>query len=138
MNCRELIQQRIRDLGLTQRAVSQAMGVTDQSLSNFLNGSRTYSYLAYVKLLKVLGLTLGHEEDNVGTWPLSVRRIIKVEIEKREQPLSEIAKRCDVRGSTLSSFLTGNRGIRVASLERIITELGLTFVSYGEPSIKPN
>ena len=137
MNCREPIQQRIRDLGLTQRAVSQAMGVTDQSLSNFLNGSRTYSYLAYV--LRVLGLTLGHEGDNVGAAPaLSVRRIIKAEIEKRGQPLSEIAKRCDVRGSTLSSFLTGRRGIRVASLERIITELGLTFVSYGEPTIKPN
>ena len=138
MNCRELIQQRIRDLGLTQRAVSQAMGVTDQSLSNFLNGSRTYSYLAYVKLLKVLGLTLGHEDEIASQWSLSVRRTIKAEIEKRGQPLSEIAKRCDVRGSTLSSFLTGRRGIRVASLERIITELGLTFVSYGEPTIKPN
>lgn len=136
MNCREPIQQRIRDLGLTQRAVSHAMGVTDQSLSNFLNGSRTYSYLAYVKLLKVLGITLGHEGDNIGTAPaLSVRRIIKAEIEKRGQPLSEIAKRCDVRGSTLSSFLTGRRGIRINSLERIITELGLTYVSFGEPTI---
>lgn len=136
MNCRESIQQRIRDLGLTQRAVCQAMGVTDQSLSNFLNGSRTYSYLAYVKLLSVLGLTLGHEEDNIGSGPaLSVHRIIKAEIEKRGQSISEIAKRCNVRSSTLSSFLTGRRGIRVASLERIITELGLTYVSFGEPTI---
>ncbi len=136
MNCREPLKQRIHDLGLTQKAVSRAMGVTDQSLSNFLNGSRTYSYLVYVKLLKVLGLTLGHEEDNVGSGPaLSVRRIIKAEIEKRGQPLSEIAKRCDVRGSTLSSFLTGRRGIRVASLERVITELRLTYVSFGEPTI---
>ena len=75
MNCREPIQQRIRDLGLTQRAVSHAMGVTDQSLSNFLNGSRTYSYLAYVKLLKVLGLTLGHEGDNIGTVPVRNRQM---------------------------------------------------------------
>lgn len=136
MNCREPIQQRIRDLGLTQRAVSLAIGVTDQSLSNFLNGSRTYSYLAYVRLLRVLGLTLGYEEDNIGTSPsLSLRHIIKAEIEKRGLPLSEIAKCCDIRNSTLSSFLTGRRGIRVTSLERIITELGLTYVSFGEPTI---
>lgn len=112
------------------------MGVTEQSLSNFLNGKRSYSYLAFVKLLRVLGLTLGKKDDNIGSEPvISIRLVIKDEIARKGRPIYEIAKCCNVNNSSLSSFLTGRRGINITALERIISELELTFVSYGEPTI---
>lgn len=136
MNYREIIRQRIQDLGTTQRAVCKSVAVSEQSLSNFLNGSRTYSYALYAKTLNALGLTLGHQEDSIGTAPAtSIHEIIKDEIDTRNMTLKALSNKCGVNRSSLSSFLSGRRGINVAAIERIIQELGLTFVSYGQPII---
>lgn len=126
----------MQDLGVTQRQVSVALGVTDQSLSNFLNGQRSYSYARFIALLGVLGLTIGFPCESVGKYPpTQLNDAIGEAIRKRDYKVKDIARECAINASGLSSFLSGNRTIGLTHLESLRTHLGLEYVSHGLPKV---
>lgn len=134
---RKYIQNRIRDLGFTQRSVSMTIGVSEQSLSNFINGSRSYSYRMYISLLMALGLTVDNPIDSIGKRPATaLRETIREAIEARDMSIRKLAELCKVNSTSISSYLTGKRSISVVALERIIDGLKLGFVSYGIPTVQ--
>lgn len=134
---RKYIQNRIRDLGFTQRSVSMTIGVSEQSLSNFINGSRSYSYRMYISLLMALALTVDNPIESIGKRPATaLRETIREAIEARDMSIRKLAGLCKVNSTSLSSYLTGKRSISVTALERVIAGLNLGFVSYGIPTVQ--
>lgn len=134
---RKYIQNRIRDLGFTQRSVSMTLGVSEQSLSNFINGSRSYSYRIYIRLLMALALTVDNPVESIGKRPATaLRETIREAIEARDMSIRKLAELCEVNSTSLSSYLTGKRSISVIALEHIIDGLNLGFVSYGIPTVQ--
>ncbi len=134
---RKYIQNRIRNLGLTQRSVSMTIGVSEQSLSNFINGSRSYSYRMYISLLMALALTVDNPIESIGKRPATaLRETLREAIEVRDMSIRKLAELCKVNSTSLSSYLTGNRSISVIALERIIDGLNLGFVSCGIPTVQ--
>lgn len=134
---RKYIQHRIRDLGFTQRSVSMTLGVSEQSLSNFINGSRSYSYRIYIRLLMALALTVDNPVESIGKRPATaLRETIREAIEARDMSICKLAELCEVNSTSLSSYLTGKRSISVIALEHIIDGLNLGFVSYGIPTVQ--
>lgn len=134
---RKYIQNRIRDLGFTQRSVSMTLGVSEQSLSNFINGSRSYSYRLYIRLLMALALTVYNPVESIGKRPATaLRETIREAIEARDMSIRKLSELCEVNSTSLSSYLTGKRSISVIALEHIIDGLNLGFVSYGIPTVQ--
>lgn len=134
---RKYIQNRIRDLGFTQRSVSMTLGVSEQSLSNFINGSRSYSYRLYIRLLMALALTVDNPVESIGKRPATaLRETIREAIEARDMSIRKLSELCEVNSTSLSSYLTGKRSISVIALEHIIDGLNLGFVSYGIPTVQ--
>lgn len=127
------IQQRIKDIGTTQRNVSKEIEVSEQSLCNFLKGVRSFPYLKYVKLLEVIGFTIGID-GGLGKYPAAdIPVIIRERIAENDIKIKDIANTSNVNSSSLSSFLTKKRGLSVLAIERIVDCLGLDYVCYGIP-----
>lgn len=127
------IQQRIKDIGTTQRNVSKEIDVSEQSLSNFLKGIRAFPYKKYVRLLEAIGFTIGID-GCIGKYPaLDMPTIIRERIVENDIKIKDIASTSNVNSSSLSSFLTKKRGLSVTAIERVADNLGLDYVCYGLP-----
>lgn len=133
MITRSNIQQRIQDIGTTQRKVCKEIKVSEQSLCNFLKGARSFPYQKYVKLLEAIGFSIGRG-DAIGQHPATdIPRIIRDSITESSIKIKDIAQNSNVNSTSLSSFLTKKRGISVPALERILDCLGLDYVCFGIP-----
>lgn len=133
---REALKERIRDLDLTQKQVSKAMGEYEQNLSSFITGLRSYPYNKFIDLLTLLGLSIGLKCGYVGNYPPEeIKAALRDAIESSGALRRDVAAKSGINESTLSSFLTGKRQISVATLEKLMQTLGLGLVCYGEPKI---
>lgn len=133
---RNKLRKRIQDLGVSQRQVCAALGVPDQNFSNFLNGHRSYSYKRFIKLLKVLGLTVDAEGRDLGMHsPEELPVVVGLTIANEKLRIKDLADECEINRSSLSSFLSGKRQLNIAALDRLINHLELDYVSYGIPEV---
>lgn len=133
---REVIKDRIQDLGLTQKKVCEALGEHEQNLSSFTNGLRSYPYEKFVALLQTLGLTIGDRTQYVGQEPPErLRAVLEASIKSSGAKRKEIAELSGVNVSTLSSYLSGKRTICLATLEKLMDCLDLGVIAFGVPAI---
>ncbi len=134
---REAINTRLKDLDLTKKQISQALGEHEQNLSSFTTGLRSYPYDKFIALIAILGLTVGENGSLVGKYPpTQIREAVKAAIESKGVTNKEAAARSGVDESTFSQFFTGKRQICLATLEKILVALGLGLVCYGEPQLQ--
>lgn len=133
---REAIKERIKNLDLTQKQVSKAMGVYEQNLSSFITGLRSYPYGKFIDLITTLGLSVGLKRGYVGVYPPEeIKEAVRDAIESSGLMRRKVADKSGINESTLSSYLTGKRQISVATLEKLMSALDLGLVCYGEPKI---
>lgn len=133
---REAIKTRIKDLDITQKKLAEAMGVQPQNLSTFTTGLRWCPYDKFISLMTLLGLTVGRNGSYVGRYAQhDIRSEIRASIEASGLSRKEIAAKSGVNYSTLSSFLTGKRTLRLPTLEKLMVSLNLGLVCFGEPQI---
>lgn len=136
MSIRERIKNRIKDLGLSQRQVSMALGVAEQNLSGFLYGRRTYSLRRIISLMEILGLSIGRKDSLIGKLPPAYLRFELSEMVKSKAILlKEVARLAGINACSISSFFSGKRSLSLKSLERLMDALDEDVVCYGEPKI---
>lgn len=130
------IRNRIADLGLSQKEVSAQLGQKEQNFSSFLCGNRAFSMRKLIKLMELLGLSVGDPRNVVGKYPPNeIYHSIAERMAERGLNIKELANSSNVNKSSLSLFLRGSRMLELASLERVLTTLGFELVSYGRPKI---
>lgn len=56
------------------------------------------------------------------------REKIKMVIGEKNLRVSKVSKDCEIVSTSLSSFLSGQRGLKYEQLERLVPYLGLTLV----------
>lgn len=134
---REAINIRIKDLDLTKKQISQALGEHEQNLSSFTTGVRSYPTDKFVFLLALLGLTVGDKSSLVGEYPpTEIKEAVRASIEAKGITNKEAAAKSGIDESTLSQYFTGKRQICLATLEKLMVALDLGLVCYGEPQLK--
>ncbi|MCM1076267.1 MAG: helix-turn-helix domain-containing protein [Bacteroides sp.] len=134
---REAINIRIKDLDLTKKQISQALGEHEQNLSSFTTGVRSYPTDKFVALMKFLGLTVGDKTSLVGEYPpTEIRKALRAAIEAKGMTNKEAAAKSGVDESTLSQYFTGKRRVCLTTLEKLMVALDLGLVCYGKPQLQ--
>lgn len=133
---RSKIKQRMDDLDLSQKEVAEYLGIYSQNLSQFLLGARTLPRQCLISLLEAIGLSIGYKEEGVGSIPPqrmfnALTEAVKASGMKRR----EMSEKAQVNASSISSFISGKRNLRLDSLSRLMEVLGMSLVAYGEPKI---
>lgn len=132
---RELIKQRIEDLDLKQIDVCKGTNIPPTTLSLYLNGKTHLPIGRIVKLMDVLGLTVGKEGELVGQYaPQEMLVPIKQRMSERGMIQAELARQCGVSRGTACTFLSKGV-IGESTLERVLNLLNLTVVSYDKPKL---
>lgn len=57
-----------------------------------------------------------------------IREKIKEAIKERNIPIRQIAADCSILPTSISSYISGNRGLSYKNIDRLIQYLGLQFV----------
>lgn len=139
---REKIALRIKELGITKKTICDDLGLTQQNFSTFLTGKRAIPLDDLEKVLMYLGLTVQSKDykpaDNpveaktVNVQPDShyalLRQKMRMRIGELELRQPVVASRAGVNEKSLSSFLTGKRGLNVTHIESLMEVLDLTLV----------
>lgn len=129
----------MEDLDLTQKEVADFLGIYPQNLSQFLLGARTLPRQGLIALMEAVGLTVGRRNELVGSIPPqglfnALTEALKASGLKRR----EMSEKAQVNASSISSFISGKRNLRLDSISRIMEVLGMSLVAYGEPKILGN
>lgn len=139
---REKIALRIKELGITKKTLCDDLGLTQQNFSTFLTGKRPCPLDDLEKVLMYLGLTVqGKDYKPTGdaapqkvtvVTPEShyalLRQKIRIRIGQSGIPQPVVASRAHVNEKSLSSFLTGKRGLNITHIESLMEVLDITLV----------
>ena len=141
---REKIALRIKHLGITKKSLCEDLDLTMQNFSSFLTGKRCFPMDDLERVMMYLGLTvkpkdykpedeseklapLDSEEIATGHYPL-IRQKMRMRIGELNLQLGRIAARTGVNPNSLSSFLSGKRGLNIKHIEALMDVLSLTLV----------
>lgn len=140
---REKIALRIKELGIPKKVICEDLGLVQQNLSTFLTGKRGCPIDDVEKLLMYLGLTVkdkdyhpGSSRDVAGTAQnvsssvkyALIRQKVRMRINELELPLNKVASSTGINPNSLSSYLTGKRGLNIDHVEKLVDMLDLTLV----------
>ena len=141
---REKIALRIKQLGITKKAVCEDLGLTLQNFSSFLTGKRCFPIDDLEMVLMYLGLTVKPKDYKpnpvtVEQPPVDVNAIrssqhalirqkIKLRIGELNLPMNKVAASADINANSLSSFLGGKRGLNIRHIEALFAVLELALV----------
>ncbi len=137
---REKIALRIKELGITKKTICDDLGLTQQNFSTFLTGKRPIPLDDLEKVLMYLGLTVQSKDYKPSEAPVATKSVnvgpdshfallrqkIKLRIGEAKIPQPVVASRAGVNEKSLSSFLSGKRGLNVTHIESLMNVLDLT------------
>lgn len=143
---REKIALRIKELGISKKVVCEDLGIVQQNLSTFLTGKRGCPIDDVEKLLMYLGLTVKDKDykpdpkkRNLVILPVRgigdetkytlIRQKIRLRMNELELPMTKVAAKAEVNQNSLSSYLSGKRGLNIEHVEKLMQVLDLTLVS---------
>lgn len=140
---REKIALRIKELGISKKVICEDLGLVQQNFSTFLTGKRGCPIDDVERLMMYLGLTVRPKDykpvkvetskveaanvDPDARYTL-MRQKIRLRINELEQPLNKIATSAGVNMHSLSSYLTGKRGLNIEHVENLLEVLDLTLL----------
>lgn len=140
---REKIALRIKELGISKKVICEDLGLIQQNFSTFLTGKRGCPIDDVEKLMMYLGLTVRPKDyrpaksdstkvevanvDPEARYTL-MRQKIRLRINELGQPLNKIAASAEVNMHSLSSYLTGKRGLNIEHVEKLLEILDLTLI----------
>lgn len=140
---REKIALRIKELGISKKVICEDLGLVQQNFSTFLTGKRGCPIDDVERLMMYLGLTVRPKDykplkaeiskveaanvDPDARYTL-MRQKIRLRINELEQPLNKIATSAGVNMHSLSSYLTGKRGLNIEHVENLMEVLDLTLL----------
>lgn len=114
---RDKIILRMRELGVSSRAICFDLRMKEGNFSAYLHGRRRLPYKDLELVMSYLGLTLSGGR---------LRDSIYYAIKEKGQKKKDVAAACGLVDTSLSSYLTGNRGLGYEQLERLSQYLGLS------------
>lgn len=128
---REKIAIRIIRLGVKQNDICKKIGLTAANFSSYLQGGRTIPYEKMLAAMECLGLSVGKGDAKTATLPIKdLHMIISGEMQNCGIKAKDLAERSEINSSSLSSYLTGKRGIPCQNLENIMDILNLKILPY--------
>lgn len=141
---REKIALRIKQLGITKKSVCEDLGLTLQNFSSFLTGKRCFPIDDLEMVLMYLGLTVKPkdykpsavvtEQPPVATDAIRggqhalIRQKVKLRIGELNLPYSRVAAAAELNANSLSSFLSGKRGLNIRHIEALFNVLDIALV----------
>lgn len=140
---REKIALRIKELGISKKIVCEDLGLVQQNFSTFLTGKRGCPIDDVERLVMYLGLTVRPKDykpertdlAKAGNSPVDlsakytlIRQKIRLRVNETEQPLNKVAASAGVNMHSLSSYLTGKRGLNIEHVEKLLEVLDLALV----------
>lgn len=112
--------------GIKQKVLSDAIGVTSTNLNAYLRGKRTIPVDSLIKMMEVLGLSVGRNEDSRSSFePTEINAAIAKRITERGVTMKEVSRQTGINASTLSSYITGARSISYENLDTLLAFLGM-------------
>ena len=141
---REKLALRIKYLGITKKSLCEDLDLTMQNFSSFLTGKRCFPMDDLERVMMYLGLTVKPKDyrpddeseelaplDSVtvanGHYSL-IRQKMRMRIGELNLQLGRVATRTGVNPNSLSSFLSGKRGLNIKHIEALMDVLTLTLV----------
>ena len=141
---REKLALRIKHLGITKKSLCEDLDLTMQNFSSFLTGKRCFPMDDLERVMMYLGLTVKPKDykpedeseklapvDSVtianGHYSL-IRQKMRMRIGELNLQLGRVATRTGVNPNSLSSFLSGKRGLNIKHIEALMDVLTLTLV----------
>lgn len=117
MDFREAITRRMRELGVSSRALCFDLGFKTSNFSSYLHGRRCLPYEDMDLVMAYLGLTLSGRRlrDGLVEAVMSSGKKRKV-----------IAAECDILPTSLSAYVTGRRPLSYSQTERLAEYFGLS------------
>lgn len=141
---REKIALRIKQLGVTKKSVCEDLGLTLQNFSSFLTGHRCFPIDDLEMVLMYLGLTVKPkdyrpnpvtvEQPPVATDAIRngrhalIRQKVGLRIGELALQQSSVAAAAGLNANSLSSFLSGKRGLNIRHIEALFNVLQLALV----------
>ena len=125
----ELIDDRLKSLGISQRKMCNDLGLSPANTCSFLKGRRGVKYDVLISMLKYLGLTFGMEGEeashtDIENAPLFFRECVK----KKGKRITDID--LPVHHCTLVSFTTGDRMVTSNIIAKLMPVFGITLLPY--------
>lgn len=106
----------MKELGVSSRALCKDIGINEPNFSAYLNGRRRLPYKDLEIILGYLGLVLSGGR---------IRDSIRFAMWEKGIGTNQLAEKCGLVTTSLSSFLTGQRGMGYEKIEKIADFLGL-------------
>ena len=141
---REKLALRIKHLGITKKSLCEDLDLTMQNFSSFLTGKRCFPMDDLERVMMYLGLTVKPkdykpEDESEKLAPLDsvtianghyslIRQKMRMRIGELNLQLGRVATRTGVNPNSLSSFLSGKRGLNIKHVEALMDVLTLTLV----------
>lgn len=125
----ELINMRIKSLGVTQRKMCTELGISSANTCSFLKGRRGVKYNVLVGLLEYLGLSFGKEGDEYSNVEIAnIPSFFKQCVKDTGKHIYELD--LPIHSCTFVSFTTGDRMVTSSVLDKLMPFFGVTLLPY--------
>lgn len=126
---REQIKQKINESGLSHSQFSKKLGMAASNFNAWINGARTLPFPTFIKMLNLLGLSVGPKAVGFSYIPPDdLPEIFYMQMRQSGVKICDIARQTGIDPSVLSAFLTGARRMSTNNVEKTMDVLGLGIV----------
>lgn len=126
---REEIKKTISEKGMSHSQFSQKLGMAPSNFNAWMNGARTLPYPTFIKMLNLLGLSIGPKAVGFSYIPADdIQEIFYMQMRQTGIKICDIARQTGIDPSVLSAFLTGARRMSTNNVEKAMDVLGLSIV----------
>lgn len=131
MKIHEEILRQMQFMGVNQAMICFTLNMQVQNFNSFIRGKRSMPVEDLIKVMDLLSITFGHSEDNFSNRHASeVRDIISIKIKELGCTIKAISDASGVSESSISRFISNKSGCSTNTLEKILTALKFTIISY--------
>lgn len=126
---REEIKQKIHESGKSHSRFSKELGMAASNFNAWINGARTLPYPTFIKMLNLLGLSVGPKAVGFSYMTADdLPEIFYMQMKQTGIKICDIARKTGIDPSVLSAYLTGARRMSTANVEKTMEVLGLGIV----------
>lgn len=126
---REEIKKALDEEGISHSEMSRQLGMFQSNFNSWLSGVRTIPYPAFLKMLNILGLSIGPKAVGFSYIPADdLPEIFFMQMRQTGIKICDIARQTGIDPSVLSAYLTGARRMSTNNIEKTMEVLGLGIV----------
>lgn len=126
---REEIKQKIHETGISNARVSKKLGMAASNFNAWINGARTLPYPTFIKMLNLLGLSVGPKAVGFSYMTADdLPEIFYMQMKQTGIKICDISRQTGIDPSVLSAYLTGARRMSTNNVEKTMEVLGLGIV----------